>query len=143
LRVGDLVLSVDGVKVADSGDLIEAIQNKEGKTVDIDLARDKKAMHVKALLPKLDDEDDLPRGRALRRGVSSKLGRVAASSPSCRSARGFRLCRTSLLVLTPLHYNRPPRSLILAARDCGGGVHASDFEALPRVGHGKRVRRPG
>jgi membrane-associated protease RseP (regulator of RpoE activity) len=78
LRVGDLILSVDGVKVADSGDLIESIHDKEGKTVDIDLTRDKKTIHMKAVLPKLDEEDDPPTGpRASRWAVPSQLGRFA------------------------------------------------------------------
>lgn len=79
LRVGDLILSVDGVKVADSGDLIESIHDKEGKTVGIDLTRDKKAIHVKAVLPKLDEEDDPPTGpRASSWDVPATLGHVVS-----------------------------------------------------------------
>jgi membrane-associated protease RseP (regulator of RpoE activity) len=79
LRVGDLILSVDGVKVADSGDLVESIHDKEGKTVDIDITRDKKAMHLKVVLPKLDEEDDPPTGpRASAWDVPSKVGHMVA-----------------------------------------------------------------
>lgn len=62
LRVGDLVLSIDGDKVADAGDLAETIGNKEGKTVDLDVVRDKKTVHLKAVLPKIDEPEDEPTG---------------------------------------------------------------------------------
>jgi membrane-associated protease RseP (regulator of RpoE activity) len=62
LRVGDLILSVDGDKVADPGDLGEAIGKHEGKTVDLDVVRDKKTIHVKAVLPKIDEPEDEPTG---------------------------------------------------------------------------------
>ncbi len=62
LRVGDLILSVDGEKVADPGDLGEAIGKREGKTVDLDVVRDKKTIHVKAVLPKIDEPEDEPTG---------------------------------------------------------------------------------
>ena len=62
LRVGDLILSVEGEKVADPGDLSEAIGKQEGKTVDLDVVRDKKAMHLKAVLPKSDEPEDVPTG---------------------------------------------------------------------------------
>jgi len=62
LKVGDLILSVDGDKVVDSGELAEAISSREGKTVDLDVVRDKHAMHVKAVLPKIDEPEDEPTG---------------------------------------------------------------------------------
>ena len=62
LRVGDLVLSVDGEKVADPGELGEAVGSHEGKTVDLEIVRDKKTMHVKAVLPKIDEPEDEPTG---------------------------------------------------------------------------------
>jgi hypothetical protein len=62
LKVGDLILSVDGEKIADPGDLGEAINKHEGKTVDLEVVRDKKTMHVKAVLPKIDEPEDEPTG---------------------------------------------------------------------------------
>jgi membrane-associated protease RseP (regulator of RpoE activity) len=62
LRVGDLILSVEGVKVSDPGELSEAIAKQEGKTIDLDVVRDKKAIHVKAVLPKSDEPEDEPTG---------------------------------------------------------------------------------
>jgi membrane-associated protease RseP (regulator of RpoE activity) len=67
LRVGDLILSVDGTKVSDAGELGEAIREREGKTIDLDVVRDKKTMHIKATLPKFDEPEDEPTGpRAFR-----------------------------------------------------------------------------
>jgi membrane-associated protease RseP (regulator of RpoE activity) len=62
LRVGDLILSVDGDKVSDPGELGEAIGKQEGKTIDLDVVRDKKTIHVKAVLPKIDEPEDEPTG---------------------------------------------------------------------------------
>jgi membrane-associated protease RseP (regulator of RpoE activity) len=62
LKVGDLILSIDGDKVADSGDLAQAISSREGKTVDLDIVRDKRPMHLKAVLPKIDEPEDEPTG---------------------------------------------------------------------------------
>jgi membrane-associated protease RseP (regulator of RpoE activity) len=62
LKVGDLILSVDGEKVSDPGELGEAVGKHEGKTVDLDIIRDKRSMRVKALLPKIDEPEDEPTG---------------------------------------------------------------------------------
>jgi predicted metalloprotease with PDZ domain len=62
LKVGDLILSVDGEKIADPGDLGDAVSKHEGKTVDLEVVRDKKTMHVKAVLPKIDEPEDEPTG---------------------------------------------------------------------------------
>jgi membrane-associated protease RseP (regulator of RpoE activity) len=62
VRVGDLILSVDGEKIADPGDLGEAIGKREGKAIDLEIVRDKKTTHVKAVLPKIDEPEDVPTG---------------------------------------------------------------------------------
>jgi membrane-associated protease RseP (regulator of RpoE activity) len=62
LKVGDLITAVDGEKVSDAGELAEAIGKHEGKTVDLDVVRDKRTIHVKALLPRLDEPEDEPTG---------------------------------------------------------------------------------
>lgn len=70
LKVGDLILSVDGEKVSDPGDLSEVIGKHEGQTVGLEIIRDKKAMHLKAVLPKIDEPVDEPTGpRASARRV--------------------------------------------------------------------------
>lgn len=62
VRVGDLILSVDGEKVSDAGELGEAINKREGKTVDLEIVRDKKTTHLRAVLPKIDEPEDEPTG---------------------------------------------------------------------------------
>lgn len=62
LKVGDLITAVEGAKVSDVGELSEAIEKNEGKTVDLDVVRDKRSIHVKALLPRLDEPEDEPTG---------------------------------------------------------------------------------
>jgi len=62
LKAGDLILSVDGKKVSDIGDLSEAIEKQEGKTIDLEVVRDKKTTHFKAVLPKIDEPEDEPTG---------------------------------------------------------------------------------
>jgi len=62
LKVGDLITTVDGKKVSDAGELSEAISSKEGKTVELDVVRDKRTMHMKAVLPKIDEPEDEPTG---------------------------------------------------------------------------------
>jgi hypothetical protein len=57
VRVGDLVVSLDGESVEDSGDLIEALSEKDGKTVDLEIVRDKKTMHLKIEIPKAEDDE--------------------------------------------------------------------------------------
>ena len=62
LKVGDLILSIEGTKVSDPGELSEAIGKQEGKAIDLDIVRDKKPMHLKAVLPKIDEPEDEPTG---------------------------------------------------------------------------------
>ena len=62
VKVGDLIVSVDGTSVADADDLSQAVQEREGKTVDLDLVRDKKPVRVKATLPPIEDPTDEPTG---------------------------------------------------------------------------------
>ena len=57
VKVGDLILSVDGDVVADPGDLAEAIRDKAGKSVDLEIVRDKRSMHVKAAIPEIKKEE--------------------------------------------------------------------------------------
>ena len=75
LKVGDLILSVDGEKIVDPGELAEAIQKSEGKTVDLEVVRDKRTTHVKAVLPKIDEPEDEPTG------PRASVWRVPATAP--------------------------------------------------------------
>ena len=60
VKAGDLILSVDGSAVADAGDLGDELEERAGKTVDLEIVRDKRTIHLKATLPAI--EDDEPRG---------------------------------------------------------------------------------
>lgn len=62
LKVGDLILSIDGSKVSDIGDLSEAIEKQQGKAIDLEVVRDRKPMRIKAVLPKIDEPADEPTG---------------------------------------------------------------------------------
>ncbi len=62
LKVGDLILSIDGSKVSGIGDLSEAIEKQQGKAIDLEIVRDRKPMRIKAVLPKIDQPDDEPTG---------------------------------------------------------------------------------
>ncbi len=62
LKAGDLILSVEGEKVTDASELADAVNKNEGKTVDLEVVRDKRTMHVKAVLPKLNEPEDEPTG---------------------------------------------------------------------------------
>ena len=85
LKVGDLITTVDGKKVSDAGELSEAISSKEGKTVDLDVVRDKRTMHFKAVLPKLDEPEDEqtgPRASVWMLPVVAPLPRLAPCPPT-------------------------------------------------------------
>ena len=60
VKAGDLILSVDGTAVVDAGDLGNELEERAGKTVDLEIVRDKRTIHLKATLPEI--EDDEPRG---------------------------------------------------------------------------------
>ena len=75
LKVGDLILSIDGEKVSDPGELGEAIGKRDGKTVDLDIVREKRPMHLKAVLPKIDEPEDEPTG------PRASMWRVPAFAP--------------------------------------------------------------
>ena len=61
VKAGDMIVSVDGKAVSDAGELGDAIEDSEGKTVDLEIIRDKRPMHLKVTLPAIEDEDT-PRG---------------------------------------------------------------------------------
>ncbi len=62
LKVGDVIVSVDGKSVGEASELIELVQAAAGKTVDLDVVRDGKRMKVSAALPSDDEAEDEPSG---------------------------------------------------------------------------------
>jgi membrane-associated protease RseP (regulator of RpoE activity) len=82
IRVGDLIVSVDGTSVEDSGDLIDTLSEKDGKTVDLEIVRDKRTMHLKVEIPKV--EDDEPGGpRAELQAPAPPAPPSPPSPPEC------------------------------------------------------------
>jgi hypothetical protein len=91
VRVGDLLLSVDGKDVSDFGELVGALDEKDGKTVDVELVRDGKTMHLQIALPAAEDDDDEisgPRAEAMQRAREEL---VAARMAQHDAVRGLRL----------------------------------------------------
>jgi len=58
VKVGDVIVAVDGDKIRDAGDLIDHLEDKEGGTVDLELVRDKRTVRLSVTIPKRDDESD-------------------------------------------------------------------------------------
>lgn len=81
MKVGDLILSIDGTKVVDAGDVMDAVRQREGKTIDIEAVRDHKAMHIRATLPKINEPDDQPTGPRASSwtGSAARIGRHVAA----------------------------------------------------------------
>jgi hypothetical protein len=69
-----MILSVDGTAVNDPGDLSSEIEDREGKTVDLEVVRDKRPMHIKVTLPAAEDED-------APKGPRAQLYRIPAMAP--------------------------------------------------------------
>lgn len=63
IKAGDIITTVDGKTIEDSGDVIEQVSGKEGE-VTVGLMRDKKAMSLKATIEK----SETPRPRIVARG---------------------------------------------------------------------------
>lgn len=60
IKVGDVIVSIDGAPVEGAGDIVEAISEKAGKPVVVELVRDRRTVKVTATLPEA--SDDAPRG---------------------------------------------------------------------------------
>ncbi len=57
VKVGDLIVSVDGEDVTDHPDLLEALEDKEGATVELEVVRDKRSLRLKATIPEVEEEE--------------------------------------------------------------------------------------
>jgi membrane-associated protease RseP (regulator of RpoE activity) len=80
LKVGDLILSIEGTRVSDPGELADAVGKQEGKAIDIEIMRDKKPMRIKAVLPKFNEPEDEPTGP---RASVWRVPRVAPVAVPC------------------------------------------------------------
>ncbi len=57
IRVGDLITAVDGERVGGPGDLVRLLSNKDGRTITVDLIRDRRPMAVSVSIPEPDEDD--------------------------------------------------------------------------------------
>jgi len=82
IRVGDLITSVDGGDIDDSGELIETLSDKNGTTVEIGIIRDHKPLRIKAEIPKDEEEDSEAEGpQALYRAPGDSTAPIAPIPP--------------------------------------------------------------
>jgi C-terminal processing protease CtpA/Prc len=62
VRVGDLILSVDGEEIGSAGDLVRELRDKSGETIELEVLRDGRRMTLSPAIPEQDEEDsDGPR----------------------------------------------------------------------------------
>ena len=83
LKVGDLIVSVDGDSVSDAGELVEALEDKDGKTVALEVVRDGKQMRLSVTLPAEEEDEEVsgPRAdlqRAREELTTARLARLDA-----------------------------------------------------------------
>jgi len=64
IRVGDLIIAVDGDDIRSSGDLIHALMGKDGETVKIDVVRDRGIKTIHVAIPEAEEDDDVSGPRA-------------------------------------------------------------------------------
>jgi membrane-associated protease RseP (regulator of RpoE activity) len=58
IKVGDLLVSVNGTDVSEAGELIEALEDQDGKTVTLEVVRDGKTTRMEVAIPEAEDDDD-------------------------------------------------------------------------------------
>jgi S1-C subfamily serine protease len=56
VQVGDVIVSADGNTIESAGDLIEALEDTEGTTIEIEVIRDRRPLRIEAEIPEPDDE---------------------------------------------------------------------------------------
>ena len=64
VRVGDLIVAVDGSPVGDAGDVRDALRHKSGETIELELIRDQQPMTLDVFLPEREEDDEPHRPRA-------------------------------------------------------------------------------
>jgi predicted metalloprotease with PDZ domain len=69
IKVGDVITNVDGSDVSSAGEILEAIGDKSGQNIDLEVVRDRKVVKLRADLPKREEEDEATGPRAYRLAV--------------------------------------------------------------------------
>lgn len=83
VRVGDVIVAVDGERIEDSGDLIRALGERAGESVDLEIVRDRATIHLDVSLPER-DEDGGPAGvRALLCAPEGDCPGTVLIAPRC------------------------------------------------------------
>lgn len=72
VRVGDVIVAVDGEQVEDAGDLIGALSDKDGRTIELELVRDRSTITLAVTIPEAEDEESY--GPKVRFGQPSPPG---------------------------------------------------------------------
>jgi membrane-associated protease RseP (regulator of RpoE activity) len=86
VKVGDLIVSVDGDGVGDSGELVEALEDKDGETVNLEVIRDGRSLRLDVALPKPDEDEDEFSGPRAGLGRAERL-QLLAELDMARQAR--------------------------------------------------------
>ena len=58
VEVGDLIETVDGATIEDAGDLIHALQESAGQTIQLGVVRDGRPMSIDVVMPEPVDETE-------------------------------------------------------------------------------------
>lgn len=62
IRVGDLIVAVDGEKVRDASEIVEALEDKDGKRVELVVIRERRTIKLEADIPGEEEEEEEPVG---------------------------------------------------------------------------------
>lgn len=74
IQVGDLIIAVDGQEIEGAGELIEALSDKDGQTIRVDVVRDHQVKTIQVAIPEQESEDEADGPRAsLDEGLTQRL----------------------------------------------------------------------
>jgi predicted metalloprotease with PDZ domain len=83
VRVGDMIVKVDGEAIENAGDLRRALDDRRGQSFSIEVLRDKRAVSLDVTLPSREDDasddDETPSSRLLRLAPARGLGAATRS----------------------------------------------------------------
>ena len=64
VEVGDLIESVDGETIEDAGDLVHALNESTGQTIQLGVVRDGRPLSIDVFIPDPQEEDEVSGPRA-------------------------------------------------------------------------------
>ena len=82
IDVGDLIIALDGEDISSAGDLIEALADKDGQTIQVDVVRNKRVQTIQVTIPEPEEDDDVSGPRAYLFGADEfrEAQRAAAAA---------------------------------------------------------------